>query len=94
MNQLNNLHGNKLTESPIERNIQLTEAHCKPRTSNNKTSPTVLDTMWRLNYNYIDNGNVEVYPSEYILELTSDSIPDPVFPLIKLIDDDKMDHIL
>ena len=54
----------------------------------------VLDIMWRLNYNYIDNGNVEVYPSEYILEFNADSIPDPVFPLIKLIDDDKMDHIL
>ena len=54
----------------------------------------VLDITGRLNHHSIDNGDVEVYPSEYPFEYTSDSIPDPDTTLIKSIDDDEMDQLL
>ena len=54
----------------------------------------VLANMARLNNNADDNCDVEVYPSEYQFESTSDYVTDPVTTMIKLIDDDETDQIL
>ena len=52
------------------------------------------DTMGRLNHHSIDNGDVEVHPSEFPVEFNSESVPDPDTTPIKSIDDDEMDHLL
>ena len=49
---------------------------------------------WRLNHRVIDNGDIEVHPSDFPFESNSESVPDPDTTLIKLIDGDEMDHIL
>ena len=54
----------------------------------------VLSIMGILNYHTVDNGYVEVYPSEYPFESTSDSVPDPDTNQTKSIDDDEMDQPL
>ena len=50
--------------------------------------------MGRLNHHAIDNGDVEVHPSEFPLECNSESVPDPYNTMIKSIDDDEKDHLL
>ena len=42
--------------------------------------------MGIINHHVIDNGGVEVYPLEYPSESTSEYVPYPDTPLIKLID--------
>ena len=54
----------------------------------------MLDIMWRLNHNAINNSDVEVYPSEYQFESSSDFVPDPDNTMIKSTDDYEMDQIL
>ena len=58
------------------------------------TSPVVSDIMGRLNHHYIDNGDVEVQPSEFLVKSNSECVPDPDTTPIKSIDDDKMDRLL
>ena len=48
----------------------------------------------RLNHRSIDNGDVEVHPSEFPVEFNSESVPDPDTTPIKSIYDDEMDHLL
>ena len=50
--------------------------------------------MVKLNHHDIDNGDVEVHPSESPVEFNSESILDPDTTPIKSIDDDEMDHLL
>ena len=50
--------------------------------------------MGRLNHHSIDNGDVEVFPSEYQFEYTYDSVPDPYTTTIKSIDYDEMDQLV
>ena len=44
--------------------------------------------MGRLNNHDIDNGDVEVYPSDFPVEYNSDYVTDPYTTLIKSIGDD------
>ena len=46
--------------------------------------------MGILNHHDINNGNVEVHPSEYPFESTSESVPDSNTTPIKSVDDDKI----
>ena len=48
----------------------------------------------RLNHHDIDNGDVEVNPSEFPVESNPESVTDPDTTAIKSIDNDEMDHIL
>ena len=48
----------------------------------------------RLNHRAVDNGDVEVYPSEYPFEHNSDYVPDPYTTPIKSIDDYEMYQIM
>ena len=50
--------------------------------------------MGRLNHHAIDNGYVEVHPSEFPFESNTESVPFPDTTVIKPIDDDEMDHLL
>ena len=50
--------------------------------------------MGRLNHHVIDNGDVEVHPSEFPVEFNSESVPDSDTTPIKAIDDYEMDNIL
>ena len=88
MKHFNSLRGNEPTEPPRERNSQPTEVHFKYCTSPPKTSPVVWAIVGRINHRAVDNGYVEIYPSYYPFESTSDSVPDPYTTLIKSIDDD------
>ena len=47
-----------------------------------------------INHHAIDNGDVEVNLSEFSVEYNSESVPYPETNLIKLIDDNEMDHLL
>ena len=49
--------------------------------------------MGRLNNHAIDNGDVEVHPSEFPVEFNSGYVTDPDTTPIKSIDDDEMDHL-
>ena len=73
MNQLNPRHGDETTDPPQEWNSQHIEDHFKYRTSPPKTSPMVLDIVGRMNHHAIDNGDVEVNPSEFLFESNSES---------------------
>ena len=53
-----------------------------------------MDITRRLNNNDVDNGDVEVYPSDYPFESTSESVPNTDTTMIKSIYDDEMDQIL
>ena len=70
MNQFNALHGNEPTDPPRDWSSQPPEAHFKSRTSPPRTSPVVSDIMGRLNHRAIDNGDVEVQPSDFLLNIT------------------------
>ena len=94
MNQFNALHGEELNEPPREWNSHPLEDHFKYKTSPTNTRPMVLAILWRLNNHTIDNGDVEVHLSEFIVGFNSESVPDPDTIPIKSIDDDEMDHIL
>ena len=65
INQFTALHGEETNEPPREWNSQPTEDQFKSRTSPPKTSPAVSYIMGILNHNAIDNGDVEVHPSEF-----------------------------
>ena len=83
MNQLNTLHGKEPNKPPREWNSQPTESHFKFRTSPPNTSAVVSDIMERLNYNAIDNIDVEFYPSEFSVEFKSEYVPYPYTTPIK-----------
>ena len=74
MNQFNALHGYEPTDTPREWNIQPSEVHFKYWTSSPNTSPVVSTIIVRLNNNSVDNSDVEIYPSEYPFESTSESV--------------------
>ena len=63
MNQSNSLHNRETNEPPRQWNIQPPAAHFKYRTSTTNTIPMVSYIMGILNYNAIDNSNIEVHPS-------------------------------
>ena len=65
MNQLNTLHCDEKNDPPIDWNIQPLAVQLKPRTSPPNNSPVFLSIMGILNHHVVDNGDVEVYPSEY-----------------------------
>ena len=90
MNQLNDLHGEEPTDSPIELNSQPPEYHFKSMTSPTKTIPVVSTIMWRLNHHAIDNGDVEIHHSEFPVEYNPEYVPDLDTNPIKSIDDDEM----
>ena len=50
--------------------------------------------MGRLNHHAIDNGDVEVYPSDFTVEFNSKYVPDLDTTRIKSIDDYEMEHLL
>ena len=65
MNQLNTLHGNEPTDQPIYWNIQTIAENLRSWTSTSSTSPVFWAIMSILNHHVVDNGYVQVYPSEY-----------------------------
>ena len=87
MNQFNALHGEKPTDPPIECNSQPPTAHFKYMTSTPKINTFVSVIVCILNHHYIDNGYVEVHPSEFSFDYNSESVPDPDTNHIKSIDD-------
>ena len=94
MDQLNALRGYKTTDTPRECNSQPPEDNFKYRTYPSKTSTVVSDIMGRLNHHAIDNGDVEVHPSEFPVEYNCEYVPYSDTTLIKSIDDYEMDHFL
>ena len=94
MNKFNALHDDEPKDPPRKWNIQPPEAHLKSRTYPSKTNPLISEIMERLNHHAIDNGDVEVHPSEFPVDYHSESVPEPDTTLIKSIDDDEMDHLL
>ena len=54
----------------------------------------VLVIVGILDHHDIDNGDVEVHPSEFPVEYNYESVTDPDTTLIKSIDDYDMYHIL
>ena len=50
--------------------------------------------MGRLNNHAIENGDVEVRPSDFPAESNYESVPDTDNTTIKSIDDDEIDHLL
>ena len=65
MNEFNKLHGDKRTDPPNEWNSKTPPAHLKYRTYLSKTIPVGSAIMARLNHHAIDNGDVEVHPSDF-----------------------------
>ena len=94
MTQCKTLHGDEPTKPPTDLNSQPSAAHFKPRAYPTKTSPVVSAIMGRLNHHAVDNGDVEVHPSEFPDEYNSEYVPDPETTPIKSIDDDEMDHLM
>ena len=88
LNQFNSLRSNESTETPREWNIQPPAAHLKSRTSPPKTSTEVSPIIGILNHHNIDNGDVEVHPSEFPVESNSECVPYQYNTPIKSIDDD------
>ena len=88
MNESNALHCDKPTDKPRDCNSQPTTAHFKSRISTPKIIPMVSYIMRRLNNHAIDNGDVEVNPSEFPVESNSESVTYPDTTPIKSIDDD------
>ena len=62
-------------------------------TSPPKTINVVSAITGRLNHHAIDNGDVEVYPSEFSIESNYESVPDTYTTKIKSTYDDGMDHL-
>ena len=94
MYQLNSLHGEEPTYPPRECNIQDPFSQFKYRTSSPKTSPEVSTIMVRFNHHALDNGDVELCPSEFPVLSYSEYVPYPYNTPIKSIDDNEMDHLL
>ena len=94
MNQFNDLHDDEPTDPQREWNIQLQSYHFKSRNSPPKTSPVFSAITGVLNHHVIDNGDVEVHPSEFPVKSNSEYVPDADTTLIKSIYDDGMDHLL
>ena len=94
MNQFNALHGNEPKEPPREWNSQRPASHFKSRTSPSITNPVISDIIGRLNHHGIDNGDVKIHTSEFLVDSNSESVPDPDTTTIKSIDDYDMDNIL
>ena len=94
MNKCNAVHGDELTEPPRQWNSQPPSVHLKACSPHPNTSPGVLSIVGRLNYHAINNGDVEVYNSDFPLGYASDSVPDQYNTPIKLIYDNKMYHLL
>ena len=94
MNQFNALHGEETTEPPREWNIQPPADHFRPSSSPPKTSTMVSAIMGRLDHRDIDNGDVEVHPSDFPVESNSESVPDSDTTPIISIDYDEMEHFL
>ena len=46
------------------------------------------------NHHAIDNGDVKFHTSYFTVEFNSESVPYPDTTLIKLIENDEMDHLL
>ena len=59
-----------------------------------KTIIVVSAITGRLNYHSIYNDDIEVQPSYYLFESTSESVPDTGTTIIKSTDDYEMDHLL
>ena len=59
-----------------------------------KTSLLVSPIMGRLNHHAIDNGDVEVHPSDFSAESNPENVPDPYTTPTKSMDDYEMDHLL
>ena len=76
MNKFNVLHGEEPNDPPRELNIQPPSAHLKSRTYTPKTSTVVSDIVRRLNHHAIDNGDVEVHPSEFKVESKAEFVRD------------------
>ena len=87
MNQFNALHGDEPNETPREWNSQNTTSHFKSRTYPSKTNPVISDIMGIINHHAIDNGDVEVHPSEFPVEYHSESVSNSYTTPIKSIDD-------
>ena len=85
MNQLNTLHGDeKRSKKPtFWSSIEILYLSYK-------ISPLISGIMGVLNHNDVDNGDVEVYCSEYPLEYTSDSVPYTYITESKSIGGDEM----
>ena len=71
MNQFNALHGDEPTDPPREWKIQPTADHFKATTYPPKINPVVSAIMGILKYHSINNGDVEVHPSEFPFESNS-----------------------
>ena len=54
----------------------------------------ISSIMGILNHHIIDNGDVEVHPSEFPVGYRPESVPDPYTTPIKSIDGDEMDHLI
>ena len=65
MNQFKSLNGEEPNEPPIEWNSQPPAAPFKSRTSSPKTIHVVSSITGILNHHAIDNGDVDVHPSEF-----------------------------
>ena len=76
MNQFNGLIGDEPTDSPREWNSEPPTVHFKYHNCPTQTSPVVLAVMERLNCHGINSGDVEIYPSNHLVESTSDYITD------------------
>ena len=74
MNQFNALHGDEPNEPPIECNIQPPAAQFKSINSPSKTNPVISAIMGRLNHHAIDNGDVKIPTSEFLVESNSGSV--------------------
>ena len=91
-NQFNAVHGNTQHEPPKEWTRTSPADRLKSPTSTTRSStdkrhsPVVSDIIGKLNHYAVDNGDIEVYPSDSIIY--TDKMP------IKSEDDDKMNHIL
>ena len=92
MNQSNALCGDAPKEPPREWNSQPPEAHFKSRTSTSRTNPLISTIMGELNHHSIDNGDVKIPTSEFLVESKYESVPDPDTTKIKSIDDDEMEN--
>ena len=83
MNQFNALHGDEPNEPPRKCNSQPPADHFKFRTTLSKTNPLISAIVGRLNLRSIDNGDVEVHPSEFSVESYYEYVPDPDITSIK-----------
>ena len=83
MNQLNDLHGDEPIETQIAWNSQPPAAHFKSRTYPTQTIPVVTAITGKISHHAIDNGDIEVQPSEFPFEYISESVPDTYTTTIK-----------